>query len=267
MSFLRSYHTMAVWGILFLIPASAPGVFAMTAQEVMAKAVERAAYRSGAPGQPAYTYSKVMVTEELDTAGKVKKREEKLYEVVFKAGATSQNLRAINGRPVETGELKKQAETETKVYKSVGPPKSGKGDHRETLLTPDLVGRFDFTMVGQGPINGRNAFQLTFTPKSNLSPGHHFMDRILARVAGTVWIDAEDFEIARADLYLNSPVDVLGGVLGSLKKMAVTLIRTRLGDGQWFSTSSSGDFQGRKLLDYTSVRTASHSANFRQLSF
>jgi len=59
---------------------------------------------------------------------------------------------------------------------------------------------------------------------------------------------------------------LLGGVLGSLKKMAYTLMRTRLADGQWFNASSSGDFEGRKLLDSTRVKTSSRSTNFRPLA-
>jgi hypothetical protein len=230
----------------------------------MQKALERAAHRDTAPHSSAYVYSKVMVTEELDTSGKVKNREEKVYDVVFDSGATTQNLRAINGKSVATA-VKKQPETETKIYKSFGSSKSGRGDRRETLLTPDLVARFDFTLVGQAPMNGRPAFQLVFSAKTNAAAGKHFVERILARVSGTVWIDAEDYEIARADLRLNSSVDVFGGVLGSLKKMAVSLIRSRLPDGQWLSTGSTGDFQGRKLFDVTSVRTSSRSWDFRPL--
>src|SRR5207302_1546734 len=161
--------TLLLGGVLVL-SANPHRAFSITAEEVMQKALERAAHRDTAPHSSAYVYSKVMVTEELDTSGKVKNREEKVYDVVFDSGATTQT-----------------------------------------------------------------------------AAGKHFVERILARVSGTVWIDAEDYEIARADLRLNSSVDVFGGVLGSLKKMAVSLIRSRLPDGQWLSTGSTGDFQGRKL--------------------
>jgi hypothetical protein len=55
-------------------------------------------------------------------------------------------------------------------------------------------------------------------------------------------------------------------VLGSLKKMAFTLVRTRLADGQWFNVSSNGDFEGRKLLDSTRYKTTSRCVNFRPIS-
>jgi len=43
------------------------------------------------------------------------------------------------------------------------------------------------------------------------------------------------------------------------------MTRTRVGDGLWFNTFSSGDFQGRKLLDWMRIKTKSQSSNFRRL--
>jgi hypothetical protein len=79
-----------------------------------------------------------------------------------------------------------------------------------------------------------------------------------------VWIDAEDFEIARAEVFLRSEVNLFGGVVASLKRLAYTIERTRVADGVWFSTFSTGDFQGRKLLEPAHIRTRSQSVNFRQ---
>ena len=45
------------------------------------------------------------------------------------------------------------------------------------------------------------------------------VDRLLNRISGTVWIDVEEFEVARADIQLRSEVNLLGGVIGSLKKL------------------------------------------------
>ena len=91
------------------------------------------------------------------------------------------------------------------------------------------------------------------------------IDRLLNRISGTLWIDAEEFEVARAQISLGSEVDFLGGLVGSLKKLAYTMTRTRVGDGLWFNTLSSGDFEGRKLLDSMRIKTKSQSTNFRRL--
>ena len=83
------------------------------------------------------------------------------------------------------------------------------------------------------------------------------------RVSGALWIDAEEFELARADVQLRSEVNLLGGVIGTLKKLAYTMTRTRLADGVWLKTSSSGDFEGRKLVDAMRIKTKSRSTDFQ----
>jgi hypothetical protein len=86
------------------------------------------------------------------------------------------------------------------------------------------------------------------------------------RLSGTVWIDAQEFEIARADLQLGSEVTLLGGLAGSLKKLAYTMTRTRMADGIWLNSFSSGDFEGRKLIDSMRIKTKSHATGFKPLS-
>jgi hypothetical protein len=112
-------------------------------------------------------------------------------------------------------------------------------------------------------MNGRTAYEISFQPKNPAPPSHHVLDRLLDRLSGTIWIDAEEFEIARADIQLRSEVNLLGGVVGSLKKLAYTMTRTRVADGLWFNTSSSGDFEGRKLIDSMRIKTKSESRNFK----
>ena len=140
-------------------------------------------------------------------------------------------------------------------------------DSRDNPLTPELVARFDFKLLGEKEINGRRADQISFQPKNPEAPVRHIVDRLLNRISGTVCIDAEEFEIAQAQVFLGSEVNLLGGVVGSLKKLAYTMTRTRVADGIWFNTFSSGDFEGRKLLDSTRIKTKSQSVNFRPLRF
>jgi hypothetical protein len=91
-------------------------------------------------------------------------------------------------------------------------------------------------------------------------------DRFVNQMAGTAWIDAEDFEIARAEIHLKAEVALWGGMVGTLRHCRFTLERTRLTDGSWFNSYSHGIFEGRKLLEPMLIRTRSESSNFRQAS-
>jgi len=55
-------------------------------------------------------------------------------------------------------------------------------------------------------------------------------------------------------------------LLGSLKKFSFALERIRLADGVWFNRVASGDFEGRKLLDNTHVKTRSETSAFHKIS-
>lgn len=234
------------------------------ADEIVQKAVARAQSADARSGKGSYTYTKLTVTEELDSSGNVKEHKEKVYQVNFRNGATYAKLVEVNGHPAAEADLKKQAEDESNARQMTGS-KANKGDNRENFLTPEIVARFEFTLLGRTNLNGRATYQLAFQPRNPAPATHHMIDRLLDRISGIVWIDADEFEIARAELRLGSEVNLLGGVIGSLKKLAYTMTRTRVGDGLWFNTSSVGDFEGRKLIDAMRIKTSSQAINFRPL--
>jgi len=251
----------AVLTLAVAFPRSVRAETAFTAEEIIQKAVERAAESSSSPGR--YTYTKIAVTEELDSAGKVTERKEKVFKVVFENGRTRSKLMTVNGRPPAQADMKKQTDTESSGNQILGGAKSKRGEQRENFLTAEIVARFDFEVAAKAELNGRKAYEISFHPKSPELPVRHLVDRLLNRLSGTLWIDADEFELARADLKLNSEVNLLGGVIGTLKKLAYTMTRTRLAGGVWLKTSSSGDFEGRKLVDAMRIKTKSSSRDFQ----
>lgn len=237
----------------------------LSADEVIRKAVVRGQQAEARASLPAYTYTKVSVTEEMDAAGKLRERKAKVYQVSVRSGSTQATLLEVNGHPPGPADLKKQAENATNLHQWLGGSKSVPDQNRENFLTPELVARFDFQLLDQITLDGRPTYRLTFQPKVPESPEHRLVDRLLNRITGTIWIDASEFEVARAEIQLRSEVDFLGGVLGRLKKMAYTLARTRMAEGIWLNTLSIGDFEGRKLLGSLRIKTKSESTNFRPL--
>jgi hypothetical protein len=267
MNFVWSEKLKVALVFLTLGALGRSGLFAQnasSADQIIQKAVARAQNSSARAGKGAYTYTKLTLMEEFDSSGKVKEHKEKVYQVNFRDGATYAKLVEVNGHAPGEADLKKQAENESNARQMTGS-KSKKGDNRESFLTPEIVERFDFRLVGQTNFNGRATYQVAFLPKNPAPPSHHMVDRLLDRISGTVWIDAEEFEIARAELQLGSEVNLLGGVVGSLKKLAYTMTCTRIDDGLWFKTSSFGDFEGRKLIDAMRIKTSSRAINFRPL--
>jgi hypothetical protein len=234
-----------------------------SADAIIRKAVDRAQADEKQPEKKDFSYTKVSVTEELDARGNVKERKEKVYRVYFQKGATYAKLVEVNGKPTGRADAKAQADNEAATKQVLGDAKPSKGE--KSFLTPEVAARFDFKLVAREVINERPAYQIAFCPKTPEPPVHAIIDRLMNRISGTVWIDAQEFEIARADLQLGSEVNLLGGVVGSLKKLAYTMTRTRMAEGIWLNTSSNGDFEGRKLIDAMRIKTHSRATGFKPL--
>src|SRR2546421_3977294 len=77
---------------------------ALSADEIIQKAVNHAQSADAQPRQGGYTYTKVTLTEELDSTGKVKEQKEKVYQVSFQDGSTQVKLVEVNGRAPKTAD-------------------------------------------------------------------------------------------------------------------------------------------------------------------
>jgi hypothetical protein len=248
-----------------LAAAAASQSNALTADEIIQKAVARAESPASRGARPNYSYTKHTVTEDLDNRGRVKDRKEKLYEVSVEAGLSYLKLLQLNGQNLSPAELRKQEDREAAERQKMMDAKPGKkGDERENFLTAELAAKFNYSIADKTLLNGRETYVLTFEPKADL-PVHNLTDRFVNQIAGAVWIDAEEFEIAHAEIHLKSEVTLWGGMIGTLRHCRFTLDRTRLPDGVWFNSDSHGIFEGRKLLEPMLIRTHSQSSNFHRV--
>jgi hypothetical protein len=239
----------------------------LTADEVIRHAVERAESPNSRSARPDYEYQKHTVTEELDKKGHLKEHKEKLYSVLVEAGLSSAKLVQVNGQSLSPVELKKQEEHDAEERAKIADTKPGKkGENRENFLTGELVDRFKFTLLEQKLINNRLTYVLSFEPKSADLPIKKLTDRLVNHIAGTVWIDAQEFEIAKADIHLQCEISLWGGIIGTLKRCDFTMLRTRLPDGVWFNSFSHGLFEGRKLLEPMLIKTMSESSGFKRIA-
>jgi len=242
---------------------SAPAPTSLTAQQIINKTVERAQSLRGSNKQADYSYSKFAVTEEFNAKGKLKEKKEKLLE--FQAGYGRLSQIKLNGRPLSGAEFRKQDEAAIEARQQATDSKSNRRDDNwEKYVTPQLVSKYSFKLLGEETVNGRSAYIVGFEPTSGDLPVNHLAERLTNRLGGKVWVDEEDFEIARAQVALRGEVALWGGLLGNLKKCNFTVERSRVDNNVWFNTTTNGEFEGRKLLEPTHIRTRSESKNFRK---
>ncbi len=228
-------------------------------EQIIEKAVEKSKLTLAQTAQPEYTFTKVTEREEFDSEGKIKEHKSSSNEMFFKSGITSR-------KPIQSAEPNSVAggdEKKSNSLKSDKPKSSNRADYLN-LLTPDMLAKYVFTLVARTTVNGRTAFEVDFTPKKRSSSGKTVVDRILNQAAGKLWIDAAEFELARAQVHLDSEILFGGGILGSVKKAFFMLERTRLPDGIWFDQRTRTDYEARKLTESMRVIMKTESSGFRR---
>jgi hypothetical protein len=113
---------------------------------------------------------------------------------------------------------------------------------------PNLIKRFQFTLVGREMLNGRPTLVANFKPLNDHLPVNQFADKFINKAAGRVWIDEEDYAIAQAHLYLTQQVDVLGGLVGAVWKFTYAFTRVRTPEGYWFARNMDWHLEGREVV-------------------
>ncbi|MDB6033932.1 MAG: hypothetical protein JWM16_4270 [Verrucomicrobiales bacterium] len=237
---------------------------ALTGEEIAKRIIARAQASSAAQSKhQQYTYKKLSINEELDDQGRVKERKEKV--LFFKEGSGSLLAMKVNGKALNATEFRKQEEKAAQEQVRIGDKPARRDENWEKYLTPDLLSKYQFKLLSRTNYNGRPTYVLAFQPISQNLPVKQMADRLINQVAGKVWVDEQEYEIARAEINLLSEVNLWGGMLGSLKKFYYLVDRTRLDENIWFNRATYGDFQGRKLLDNTHMKLRSESSNFQRI--
>ena len=114
-------------------------------------------------------------------------------------------------------------------------------------ISADLLSRFEFSFLREEEFASRPAWVLAFKPKPD-APNSELMDKLINAMSGVMWIDKEDYQMAKADIRLRSRIAFFGGLAGAIEKLDLTLIQKRIQPSVWLSEALQIDFSGRKLL-------------------
>jgi hypothetical protein len=132
-------------------------------------------------------------------------------------------------------------------------------------LTRDLLDRFSFSLVGRDSNGARPALILDFQPADGRQPVRQFKDRFINRAAGRVWVDEADWAVARAELRLSEPVHVMGGLVGTVRRFRLSLVRDRTPEGLWHSSTVHWRLEGRQFLARKTVEYNERMEDLRKV--
>lgn len=160
----------------------------------------------------------------------------------------------------EKAEDTSEARAELEALLKSGSGSKGRAfEKREFLMNGDLLNRFQFRLLGEDLHFGRPCWVLSFKPKAGRLPVRNFKDRFINKAGGRIWVDVEDGFVVKLDVALTESVDIVGGVVGSLKNCTYAFERERTREGVWFTRTVDWRVEGRqvfstKVIDYQEKR-------------
>jgi hypothetical protein len=154
----------------------------------------------------------------------------------------------------EAGKLTDFKQTQTKENTAQAGPEGGNPKYlvkgRDLVLRPypvkNIVARFDFTLIGEESVNGRKAYVIGFVPRKKL-PVLQLYDSLINKATGKVWVDEQDYAIAKAQFHLIPPIKLAYGLVGQIAEFSCTVLRSRTVEGLWFVRRMDWHLDGRLI--------------------
>lgn len=214
-----------------------------------------------------YTYTQTTVRREIDNKGLLKIKESETHELTFYKGNRIRRLIAKNDKPLSPSEEadetkriekrireieKKEAEKARKAEKqrevaqeNSGPPNDERG---QRISIADVLKASKLINPRRERFRGRDVIVFDFEPLPGYKPKKDF-EKFFGKMAGAIWVDAADKQVARVEARLIESYKVGGGLLASLKEGAsFVLEQDRVNNEIWLPTRADINLGVKVLL-------------------
>lgn len=280
-SFVRG-HSFGIcpWSIVFLLlalPAFASqsllsgatnNVTLPSFEQLASNVVARSKFERTQNVIAQFAFTKQRELEELDSKDKVTERKQSRQECFPVNGLPFARTIERNGKPLTEKERKAEEEREAAVRAGKRPARSPEATKRdkEWQFTDEMLARYTFKVTNQETLRGRPAWVVEFTPRSKDLPVKQVTDRVANKVAGKVWIDAEDWEVARLKVWLTEELTFVGGVAGVLRKFELLLDRAPVEPNAWLPTVIDFQMAGREFLVNKRLHYREEAKDFKRVA-
>lgn len=244
--------------------AGVPGLQAITAEEIVDRWVERVQSADRRLPAEKYRCRRLTTIEELNSQGEVVERKTKEHRVVQEPGVSRVMLVRQDGREVATSQAREEERREKDQRRQYAERASARRRGMEQV-DEALIRRFQYVLEGFDRVDGRPVHVLRFQPDPGAAGGDTIADRALGRLAGRVWIDAEESELVRLECSLISPLNLFGGVVGTVDRLDLLIWRQRLPGGTWVNRSIHSRLEGRKLVSRFRARMRVEQEDFVEI--
>jgi hypothetical protein len=196
-----------------------------------------------------YGYSETITQLQLDKQGKIKEKESETYEFTYYRRHRIRRLMAKNGKPLAPDE---QAKEDRRIEKLIRDLDAGKAINipynQRRLKISDLLRVSRFTNPRRERFRQREVIVTDFEPNPNFKPDN-LDDTFVHNLAGSMWIDTADLQIARVEFQLVEAFKVGGGAFFMMKPGSRFVSeQDRFNDEIWLPTYTEVTINARAML-------------------
>lgn len=197
-----------------------------------------------------YTFHSSTVVQDLDSNGKVTKTESEDSEVFYVNTHRIERKVKKDGKPLSDHEQQKEQERVNKlVEKSQTVPRGEPLEGPKTTVSiSKLLDIMDAFNPRRENFRGRSTIVFDFAGRKDAKT-HGFAEDASKKIAGTLWVDEKDRQVARMEAHFTDNFHVGAGLLANVQKGSSFYFDQAQVNGEiWFPTAGEGNIEARVLL-------------------
>lgn len=197
-----------------------------------------------------YTYRSLTTTEDVDGHGKVTRTETEETEVFYVNGHAIERTVKKNGQPLNDHDQQKEQARITKLVEKASktPPNQPLQGPNQTISISHLLDILQVSNPRREMFRGRGTIVFDFAGRHDAKT-HGMAEDASKKIAGTIWVDEQDREVARMEMHFTDNFRIGGGLLANIAKGSTFNFDQALVNGEiWLPTGAEGTIDARVLL-------------------
>lgn len=189
-----------------------------------------------------YTCQQREIMKHLGSHSETKSTETKTWDITVLYGEPYSRLIQKDDKPLSEKEEKKEEEKQEKFLEKRKNESDGDRQKRQAkekkereegrAFLRDVENAYDFRIVGEETVDGRDTWILEATPRNNFHPTQPHAD-ILPKIKGKVWIDKQEYNWVKAEAETTDTIS-FGLFLARIHKGShFSFEQTRLNNEVW----------------------------------
>ena len=197
-----------------------------------------------------YTFHSSTITQDIDSDGKVTKTESEDSEVFYVNTHRIERTVKKDGKPLNDHDQQKEQERINKLVEKAQkvPPGEPLEGPNTTVSISHLLDIMDAFNPRREIFRGRSTIIFDFAGRHDAKT-HGLVDDASKKIAGTLWVDERDHQVARMEARFTDNFHVAGGLLANVQKGSSFYFDQAPVNGEiWFPTAGEGNIRARVLL-------------------